>query len=461
MGLNFTCCGKQNANKIIKQQADNKSSGSDPSLIKHQSRRVHKRRSTQSMQIDCTKFYANLVQTLINSSGNNQNVIASPWSILVAMTICMCGARKNTLKEMLQVLYADIIHNPDPNDSGNENESETKSMVTFENPDKITQKVIYICESLNNQYNMSNTDYGVKISTANKMYIDHSYQILPGYIDTVGLDVVESVNLKNPKKTVKIINKWCCEQTNGQIQQLVTSDNIAVCKVIVVNLVYFSGKFANPFLVRKTENNIPFYNNETRQTEICKLSMMHSVKDHYFAKNVNGVFDVVKLNYMGSKISLILAINNGSDAYYEDEGKLVFTSKDLAKINNNNNWKYGSVYLYVPKFKYQYLTEMSPTLQKMGIKDAFDDSADFSAMTGTTGLYIDKVIHQAMIEIDEKGSEASAITTDIMQGKGLRYSDSEREIPPTIRFDHPFDFIIYDNKRKINLFSGRFNGDGN
>ena len=91
----------------------------------------------------------------------------------------------------------------------------------------------------------------------------------------------------------------------------------------------------------------------------------------------------------------------------------------------------------------------------MGIKDAFSDvHADFSNMTGDKDLKIDAVIHKAVIEVDEEGTEAAAATV-VMIG---RMGRSIPEPTPVIRFDHPFQFMIYDEEHAVCLFNGRFVG---
>mmetsp|Transcript_30436 Transcript_30436/g.26845 ORF Transcript_30436/g.26845 Transcript_30436/m.26845 type:complete len:105 (+) Transcript_30436:2-316(+) len=98
-------------------------------------------------------------------------------------------------------------------------------------------------------------------------------------------------------------------------------------------------------------------------------------------------------------------------------------------------------------------------LQQMGINDAFNKyKADFSDITGNKELYISNVIHKAIIEVDEDGTEAAAAT--VIHSFYDTCIKRSRAPPPTIRFDHPFTFYIYDEERDITLFSGRFVGKG-
>ena len=121
-----------------------------------------------------------------------------------------------------------------------------------------------------------------------------------------------------------------------------------------------------------------------------------------------------------------------------------------------NKWTAGKIHLFLPKFKFEYEAELSKVLFKMGIVDAFNDAADFSFMTGTKELYIDQVIHKAIIEVDEVGTEAAAVTVVKLRSKSK--SMPKKEIIPIIRCDHPFSFYIFDDIKKVILFSGYFAG---
>jgi len=90
----------------------------------------------------------------------------------------------------------------------------------------------------------------------------------------------------------------------------------------------------------------------------------------------------------------------------------------------------------------------------MGMHDAFDERADFSAMTGRKDLYIGKVIHQADIEVNEEGTEAAAATAVVMQRKSV----PQRVV---FRADHPFVFLIRHKPTGTILFMGNvMNPDG-
>lgn len=93
---------------------------------------------------------------------------------------------------------------------------------------------------------------------------------------------------------------------------------------------------------------------------------------------------------------------------------------------------------------------MVSTLKEMGMPTAFTLEADLSGMDGSRNLFIQNVIHQAFVQVDEKGTEAAAATAVIVNLKSVMPSN-------IFRADHPFIFIIQVQETGNILFMGRVN----
>ncbi|ETO08346.1 leukocyte elastase inhibitor [Reticulomyxa filosa] len=114
------------------------------------------------------------------------------------------------------------------------------------------------------------------------------------------------------------------------------------------------------------------------------------------------------------------------------------------------------VNLNVPKFKCETLTTPISNYQSMGINKAFNTSADFDDMFDDKGItYIKGIYHKALIEVDEKGTVAAAVTAIVTKSGCCMGTETELQ-PLEIIFDSPFDFYIYDSESHIILFSGYF-----
>jgi len=429
-----------------------------------------------SSQID--NFNDNILSSL--SNGNKSNLILSPLSILIAMTLCMEGSANKTLKEMLSVLYP----------------SNTDIDKTITARKEKTKQMLELCDYYNKEYGAGDKNKPV-IKLANKIFIKRDYKVLDSYCAAVRQENVQLVTFND--KGAKIINDWCEASTNGMIRKIVGPDFDKDTRLLIANAIYFNGKFANKFPKDYTRKNTKFYSDKKRTNVISEnIEMMYQFTPQYFIKGYKssdgGMFDVVKLMYKGSTLSLILAlpagVYYGGDMFgmdYSQMKKMKKKKKKKVQVQNKNDddkkedvkvknvpidenkkllkekdiksipWWNQKLKLFVPKFKFEYETSLGGVLQRMGIKEAFIKKADFTAMTGNMDLKIGSVIHKAMIEVEEEGTKAAAVTVVRMAVKESCSRNRAPE-PPVIRMDHPFSFYIFDVKKQIVLFSGVYNG---
>ena len=104
------------------------------------------------------------------------------------------------------------------------------------------------------------------------------------------------------------------------------------------------------------------------------------------------------------------------------------------------------VKLHMPKFKLEYEREMNDILDALGAGTIFDPGADFSGMTEDESLYIYKAQHKTTIEVDERGTTASAASS-LMFVSGLGDTN--------MRIDRPFVFMIRNLETDTTLFMGK------
>jgi serpin B len=152
---------------------------------------------------------------------------------------------------------------------------------------------------------------------------------------------------------------------------------------------------------------------------------------------------IVELPYQNNKASMI-----------------IFLPKADIKINNNTfNYSYLQqisksfnnklVNIGLPRFKLETNYELSDGLKKMGMKSAFTPEGDFSGISGTEKLYIDKILHKSKLDVSEKGTEASSVTAVI----SMRSTKIAQD-PIEFKVNRPFYFIIRENQNKLILFMG-------
>jgi len=346
------------------------------------------------------------------------NIFISPYSISSALAMTYAGARGNTEKQMAKVLY-------------------------FNLPQEDIHKAF---SSLNAYFNRPNKSY--QLAIANSLWGQANYPFQKEFINLLnkyyeaGFNEVDFVNEENREKARLTINKWVEDKTNNKIKELIHPEDIsALTRLILVNAIYFKGKWQNQFDTKETRD-MPF-NLENKKK--VNVPMMH--QEGKFNYTEDEKVQVLELPYSENELSMVIFLPKESISLSDFEKEL-----SIERVNKLlSNLSQEKVDVYIPKFKMEKRYILNKMLIDLGMSDAFDMMlADFSGMTGSKDLYISKVIHQSFIEVNEEGTEAAAATAVIMSGKSIA--------PMIIEFkaDRPFLFIIRDIKTNTILFIGRF-----
>ena len=236
------------------------------------------------------------------------------------------------------------------------------------------------------------------------------------------------------------INRWVEQKTADKIKDLLAQGSLSkLTRLVLTNAIYFKGDWATKFKPELTKP-MPF-NLSTDQT--VDVPMMRQTGDFLFSENED--VKVLELPYVGKDLSMVLLLPKTNMA--EMDAKL-----DAARLAEwTGQVTEREVDIYLPKFKFETKYELQDLLSGMGMVDAFAlPPADFSGISGQKDLYITKVIHQAIIEVNEEGSEAAAATAVIMGVKAVLHK-------PVFKADQPFLFLIRHNETGSILFMGRVN----
>ena len=346
------------------------------------------------------------------------NIFISPYSISSALAMTYAGARGNTEKQMAKVLY-------------------------FNLPQEDIHKAF---SSLNAYFNSPNKSY--QLAIANALWGQANYPFQKEFINLLnkyyeaGFNEVDFVNDENREKARLTINKWVEDKTNNKIKELIHPEDIsALTRLILVNAIYFKGKWQNQFDPKETRD-MPF-NLENKKK--INVPMMH--QEGKFNYTEDEKVQVLELPYSEKELSMVIFLPKEGISLSDFEKEL-----SIERVNKLlSNLSQEKVDVYIPKFKMEKRYILNKILIDLGMSDAFDMMlADFSGMTESKDLYISKVIHQSFVEVNEEGTEAAAATAVIMSGKSIA--------PMIIEFkaDRPFLFIIRDIKTNTILFMGRF-----
>jgi serpin B len=264
------------------------------------------------------------------------------------------------------------------------------------------------------------------------------------YLDLIARNYGAGVRLadfiQNFDPARREINAWVSKQTHGRIEDLLAEGTLdASTRMVLVNAIYFKGDWQEPFDANDTRD-APF---KRLDGSSVPVRMMHTHMSAAYTAG-NG-YQAVELTYQGATAAMDFIVPDEGE-YESFEAGLDSTrlSMILAALQP------GSLQLGLPKFHFSTAFDLGERLAALGMPDAFDpDRADFSGITGARDLFIDKVLHQASVAVDEKGTEAAAATAVIMGPTSAMQPDL------SLIVDRPFIFLIRDLGTQQILFLGR------
>ena len=248
----------------------------------------------------------------------------------------------------------------------------------------------------------------------------------------------------SPDKCRHEINTWVEKHTNGRIKDLLAPGTVSPdTSILIVNAIYFKGTWADKFdpaLTRKSQ----FY---TLDGQVPEISFMFKHEEVLYKSDPDMDCQVVELPYLGGDVSFLLILPNQTAGLIDLEQSL--NASRLADLTSDLYDK--DVILYLPKFKIEVSLDLAEVLQNMGIVDLFNPTlADLSGIDPKGKLYVSNIIHKAFIEVNEEGSEAAGATAEILMAAG---APKRRTV---VKADHPFMFLIKDNRSGVPLFLGKY-----
>lgn len=346
---------------------------------------------------------------------DGQNVMISPASILFAMSMIESGASGNTLDEMGSVLV--------PGATGSEAIGFAASYYSF------LSKL---------------SDDNLKIANGVFINDDSKVQLYQKYIDYVSETFDAQVDEKPfNNSTLKEINKWVDEKTDGMIPGVLSSldpDDIAV----LINTITFEGAWAKQY----SENSIlPDETFTTSDGNEQKVTMLDGYEGKYYETDKAIAFGK-SYAYNGY---MFLAVLPKDESISANEFMADFSAADYEELMSNPD--IARVYTRIPEFSSDYSNEdFAGVLKSLGMNDVFTSDADLSNMCDGD-LFISKIIHKTHIEVDREGTKASAVTTGCLSASASMPPEEE----VYIYLNRPFAYMIIDTQSGTPVFIGTVN----
>lgn len=343
-------------------------------------------------------------------------MILSPLSIRTAIAMAYLGSDGNTAREI------------------------EKACLFSPSPEYVSKEYGKFIEEINAK------DRQLKLHLLNKSYLQENFVALKDYLSLLKtnfraeVDYVDFVGA--PQLSVDLINNWCAQATENKIKEILTTNDVnAATRMVILNAIYFKADWETPFEANRTHDGDFF----TSPQEKIKTKFMMTDNTPTLPYFEDEKREVLQIPYKNQEASFVILLPK--------EGQKL---QDLEKIIDGKIVKNIMASLLptplevvLPKFKMEFFSSVVKAMKNLGMKEAFSNVANFSKLSKEP-LFVSNILHKAVIEVDEKGTEAAAVTAILM------VAESVRKTPKFFRATRPFLYFIYDHKTESVLFVGRY-----
>ncbi|XP_035866059.1 serpin B8 isoform X2 [Phyllostomus discolor] len=385
----------------------------------------------ESLGAATTRFGFHLFKEL--SKVHKGNVVFSPVSISTAIGMLLLGARGATAAQLREVLVS-------------EQDAESSGI-------KAEEKEIEKTEEIHHQFQMflseiSKVTNNHELKIANRLFGEKTYLFLQAFKESCQkfyqAELQELAFADDTEECRRCINDWVTQKTEGKISEILAIGTVSpLTKLVLVNAIYFKGKWKKQFDRRYTRG-MPFKVNQEKKT----VQMMFK-KDEFKVGYVEEVrSQVLELPYAGEELSMVILLPDEDTDLVAVEKAL--TPEKLTAWMDPEKMTSQKIQVFLPRFKLEQSYDLEPVLRSLGMTDAFEEAkADFSGMSTKKNVPVSKVAHKCFGEVNEEGTEAAAATAVVRNSRCIRTE-------PKFCADHPFLFFIRHHKTNSILFCGRF-----
>jgi serpin B len=366
--------------------------------------------------VEKNNFFAfDLLRTVSKNEAKEKNLLISPLSASLALTMLNNGADNLTQEEIQGVLgYGDI---------------------TRDEMNGYFQKMLEAMQEIDPQ---------TAFKSANSIWVNQQFPVLTPFIEVnkgyYGAEV-RNEDFTHPA-TVGLINRWCSDNTEGKIPEIINEISPATV-MYLINALYFKGQWSSPFDKSKTKNEF-FYNQDGSAPLI---PTMNKTIDLHCYKGED--FTIAEFPYGNKAFSMVFLL--------PDEGVSLssIVEKMDAQTWQQSLWgmRSAEIPVKIPRFKINYERQLNGDLEEMGMQSMFSPlSADFTLIHPTAPLCVSQVKQKTFAEINEEGTEAAAVTViDMVTSAG---PDSLRPEIKEFYVVRPFLYFIKEQSTGTIFFIG-------
>jgi len=344
------------------------------------------------------------------SPAPDTNLLFSPLSLSLVLGMTYNGADGETAAEMAQVLHIE------------EMEAGLVNQATKELQDNLRAA------------------QGVELSIGNSLWLRQDWTLDSEYVEqnrTAYDATLEVLDFDSPEAVTRI-NQWAEEATQGKIDTVL--DRIEDEVLFLLNAVYFKGNWLDAFNPARTQP-FPFHRADGTTKEIPMMQQSGT-----FPFLAGDGFQAVALPYQGERVRMLVFLPDADRDLNSFLGQLTLENWQVWTAE----FQEQEIFVGLPSFKVKFTRELNDDLESLGMATAFDDRANLLRMLPTEirdgiRLYLSFVKHDAIVEVNEEGTIAAAVST---------VGASPSSGPPSFIVDRPFFFAIWDSHTGAILFLG-------
>jgi len=271
-------------------------------------------------------------------------------------------------------------------------------------------------ESYGNIRNRLNTDSkGLSLKISNRMYVANYLKILSNFkFDALKYYncSIESVDFKNDRNLKDKINKWISQETSGLIENFIQTPPYEGTVGMLINTIYFKGSWKYPFVKKFTRARE--FDTGSEKLTINFIYNTLEVKYHFSKKYQ---VDIIAVPYEGDEYSMYIIVPEAkASSKFLDSFERQLTLDVINELIGNMTVK--SVSFSMPRMRIRMRKYLTDSLQKLGVGTIFSPSADFSGMTQDSGMLVSDFLHEAVMEVNEEGTRAAAVSGVLLDRSG-------------------------------------------
>ncbi|XP_015228268.1 PREDICTED: serpin H1 [Cyprinodon variegatus] len=343
---------------------------------------------------------------------NTDNILVSPVVVASSLGLVALGGKSSTASQVKTVLSADKLKDEHLHAGLSELLSEVSDAKSRNSTWKINNR-------LYGPSSVSFADDFVKTSKKHYNY-DHS-----------------KINFRDKRSAVNSINEWAAKSTDGKLPEI-TKDVQNPDGAMIVNAMFFKPHWDERFHEKMVDNRGFLV---TRSFTVG-VPMMHRTGLYDFYEDKENNLYILNMPLGKKQASMIFIMPYHLEPLERLEKLLTRKQVDtwLSKMENR------AVAISLPKISLEVSHNLQKYLAEMGLTEAVDKSkADLSNISGKKDLYLSNVFHASALELDVEGNpyDTSIFGTEKLRNPKLFY------------VDHPFIFLVKDNKTNSIMYIGR------